>query len=44
VDVGSHVMQALHKTETHATLRFSFSKYNTEEEIDKVIEVIKKFI
>jgi cysteine desulfurase len=44
VDVGSHVMQALHKTETHATLRFSFSKYNTEEEIDKVIEVIKEFI
>ena len=44
VDIGSHVMQALHKTDTHATLRFSFSKYNTKEEIDKTIEVIKEFI
>ena len=44
VDIGSHVMQALHKTETHATLRFSFSKYNTKEEIDKAVEVIKEFI
>jgi cysteine desulfurase len=44
VDIGSHVMQALHKTDTDATLRFSFSKYNTKEEIDKTIEVIKEFI
>jgi cysteine desulfurase len=44
VDIGSHVMQVLHKDDTYTTLRFSFSKYNTKEEIDKTIEVIKKFI
>jgi cysteine desulfurase len=44
VDVGSHVMQALHKTDKYTTLRFSFSKCNTKEEIDKTIEVIKEFI
>ena len=44
VDIGSHVMQALGKTDTYATLRFSFSKYNTTQEIDKAIELIKEFI
>ena len=43
-DIGSHVMQVLKKADSHATLRFSFSKYNTREEIDKVVEVIKEFI
>jgi cysteine desulfurase len=44
VDIGSHVMQALEKADTHATIRFSFSKYNTKEEIDLVIKKIKDFI
>jgi cysteine desulfurase len=43
-DIGSHVMQALKKADTHATIRFSFSKYNTKEEIDRVIEKIREFI
>ena len=43
-DIGSHVMQALNKADTHATIRFSFSKYNTKEEIDRVIEKIREFI
>lgn len=43
-DIGSHVMQALNKADTHTTIRFSFSKYNTNEEIDRVIEKIKEFI
>ena len=43
-DIGSHVMQVLQKTESYATLRFSFSKYNTREEVDKVIEVIREFV
>jgi cysteine desulfurase len=43
-DIGSHVMQALEKADTHATIRFSFSKYNTKEEIDLVIKKIKDFI
>jgi cysteine desulfurase len=43
-DVGSHVMQALNKDDTHATIRFSFSKYNTREEVDIVVEKIREFI
>lgn len=43
-DIGSHVMQVLQKDEKHTTIRFSFSKYNLKEEIDKVIELIVKFI
>jgi cysteine desulfurase len=43
-DIGSHVMQALGKADTYATIRFSFSKYNTKEQIDKVVEKIKESI
>ena len=43
-DIGSHVMEALNKTRIYATIRFSFSKYNTREEVDKVIEKIGQFI
>lgn len=43
-DIGSHVMQALQKDDLYTTIRFSFSKYNTKEEIDKVIEKLKEFI
>lgn len=44
VDIGSHVMQALQKDNSYTTLRFSFSKFNTKEEINKVIEKVKEFI
>ena len=40
-DIGSHVMQALGKTDIWVTVRFSFSKYNTKEEIDEVIRKLK---
>ena len=43
-DIGSHVMHALDKDKAYTTIRFSFSKYNTREEIDKVIEKLKEFI
>src|SRR5215203_1982275 len=33
-DIGSHVMQALQKDDSYTAIRFSFSKYNTKEEID----------
>jgi cysteine desulfurase len=38
---GSHVIKALGKSETCNTIRFSFSKYNTKEEIDQVVEVLR---
>lgn len=43
-DIGSHVMEALNKTGDFVTVRFSFSKYNTKEEIDSVIRQLRSFI
>jgi cysteine desulfurase len=43
-DIGSHVMQALHKNDEHVTLRFSFSKYNTKEEVDAVVAKLVELI
>lgn len=41
---GSHVMEALHKSDDCTTIRFSFSKYNTMKEVDKVIEVLRNLL
>jgi cysteine desulfurase len=41
-DAGSHVMKALKKTDKYVTVRFSFSKYNTKEEVDRVVEKLKE--
>lgn len=43
-DAGSHVMKALNKTDEHVTVRFSFSKYNTKEEVDRVVEKVKELL
>ena len=43
-DAGSHVMKALGKTDQWITVRFSFSKYNTKEEIDRVVAKLKELI
>lgn len=43
-DQGSHVIRALNKGDNHVTVRFSFSKYNTKEEIDQVVEKLKALI
>ncbi|MBD0352774.1 MAG: cysteine desulfurase, partial [Flavisolibacter sp.] len=42
--VSSHVMHALNKSDKWVTLRFSFSKYNTREEIDTVMAKLKELI
>ena len=41
---GSHVMKALRKTDQFVTVRFSFSKYNTKEEVDRVVEKVKELL
>ena len=41
---GSHVISALKKGDDIATIRFSFSKNNTTQEIDKVIETLKDLV
>lgn len=43
-DAGSHVMKALKKADDFVTVRFSFSKYNTKEEVDRVVEKIKELL
>lgn len=41
---GSHVISALNKGEDIATIRFSFSKNNTKEEIDQVVATLKDLL
>lgn len=41
---GSHVMKALQKTDECITIRFSFSKENTKEEIDQLMSILKSFL
>jgi cysteine desulfurase len=40
---GSHVIRALGKN-NHVTVRFSFSKYNTKEEVDLLVEALAELI
>ncbi len=39
---GSHVIRALNKDENRVSIRFSFSRHNTKEEVDYVIEKLGK--
>lgn len=43
---GSHVLNAILAEEDlqNPSLRFSFSIYNTKEEVDYVVKVLKKFV
>jgi len=41
---GSHVMQAINNDPEIVTVRFSFSKYNSKDEIDVVVENLKELI
>ena len=41
---GSHVLGALYPGSKRGAIRFSFSKYNTREEIDIVVEKLKEMI
>ena len=41
---GSHVIGALNKDPERISVRFSFSKYNTREELDYVIEKLKQVL
>jgi cysteine desulfurase len=39
-DIGSHVLQAIKADADRPSIRFSFSKFNTAEEIDYAVEVL----
>jgi cysteine desulfurase len=43
-DQGSHVIRAINNNPNQVTVRFSFSKFNTKEEVDVVVEKLKELI
>jgi cysteine desulfurase len=43
-DIGSHVIQAVNPDPDLVTVRFSFSKYNTTQEIDRVVGKLKELM
>jgi len=43
-DAGSHVIRAINNNPNQITVRFSFSKYNTKEEVDEAIEKLRDMI
>ncbi len=43
-NIGSHVIAAINPNSDYVTVRFSFSKNNTKEEIDTVVEKLKDII
>lgn len=43
-DVGSHVIRAVNNDPNRVTVRFSFSKHNTREEIDQVVAKVKELV
>lgn len=42
-DIGSHVLTGIGASPTRPSVRFSFSKYNTKEEIDYVVAKVRDF-
>ena len=44
VEKGSHVISTIYPNSNQATVRFSFSKYNTKEEVDVVVEKLKEML
>lgn len=43
-DVGSHVIRSINNNPNLVTVRFSFSKHNTKEEVDQVIAAVKEIM
>lgn len=41
---GSHVIRAINNNPNQVTVRFSFCKYNTKEEVDSVVEKLKQLL
>ncbi len=43
-DQGSHVIRAINNNPNQVTVRFSFSKHNTEAEIDNVVDILQEIV
>ncbi len=44
VEQGSHVLEAIRADEKRKMVRFSFSHYNTVEEVDSTVDILKKIL
>jgi len=44
VEQGSHVIRAINNNPNQVTVRFSFSHYNTKEDIDKTVAKLMEII
>ena len=44
VEQGSHVIRAINNNPNQVTVRFSFSKENTREQVDQVVTQLKELI
>jgi len=44
VDQGSHVIRAIKNNPNQIAIRFSFSRHNTKEEVDAVVDKLKELI
>ena len=43
-EAGSHVIRAINNNPNQITVRFSFCKHNTKEEVDVVIQKLKEVL
>ena len=43
-DAGSHVIRAINSNPNRVTVRFSFSKFNTKDEVDAVVQKLKELL
>ena len=43
-DQGSHVIRAINNNPNQVTVRFSFSKHNTKDEVDAVVAKLKELV
>jgi cysteine desulfurase len=43
-DAGSHVIRTINNNPNQVAVRFSFSKYNTVQEVDQVVAKLKELI
>jgi cysteine desulfurase len=43
-NIGSHVLTGIAADPNRPSVRFSFSKYNTKEELDFVVEKVKQIV
>ncbi|MDQ6756347.1 MAG: cysteine desulfurase [Bacteroidota bacterium] len=43
-DAGSHVIRAINNNTNQITIRFSFSKHNTKNEVDTVVKTLKELM